>query len=410
MKNEKYTLFLSVLFGLLFIAIPLSISATEIFLGLLVLFSPLTLTKQSRKIENWADFPIFLFLLLLVVPFLSLVNSPDIHVSFPWIRRHFYLLVIPIVMISVPAVMRQWEKFLGFFVMASTVAAGYAVLQVFFGESLSKPFFLKGYYILASAFFSQSNTLAEVLSFGFLAAILVIRLSPSGRIRVAASFSALLILAGIISTRTRTPLTVAVLAGSWLTISFFKKKGVIAVFLIIILALAANHFDDRLFWRFRQIGHHPGGDRMEIWHYGISAVKAHPFLGIGYGNFREFLKANVDLSHRYLLQYNHTHCNVLEAFATTGAVGLIVFLLFWGRVGWEMFITWRRSRDPIKSAIFLTTFTTFLAFHAEGLTECTLKDAEVALPFYVLVGIFYALQVHEKTRHQPENVDQQISG
>ena len=70
-----------------------------------------------------------------------------------------------------------------------------------------------------------------------------------------------------------------------------------------------------------------------------------------------------------------------------------------------MYKSWRDSRDPVQKAIFLTLLTAFLAFHVEGLTECTLKDAEVALPFYVLVGVFYAFRKHIKTEKHPENLE-----
>ncbi|NOZ13014.1 MAG: O-antigen ligase family protein [Acidobacteria bacterium] len=393
MKDEREIVFLNIVFGLLFIAMPLSISVTEISIALLLFSLPLAGSKGMRYRVFGSGFPGILFVLLLIVPILSLVNSPDISVSLPWIRRHFFMLLIPLVMVTVPSVSGHWKRFLTLFVGAATLAAAYAVLQVFFGENLSKPFFWKGYYVHSSAFFSQPNTLAEVLAFGFLAAIFLARVSESRRIfKVAAFVSVFLILAGIVSTRTRTPLTAAVLAGSWLAVRFFKRKGFVAVLLIVILGLAANHFDDRLFWRFRQIGSHSRGDRMEIWHYGVSAIESHPVLGIGYGNFREFLKTHTDVSHRYLIRYNHTHCNVLEAFATTGIVGLIIFLFFWGRVAWDMFIAWRHSREPAANAAFLTIFTAYLVFHVEGLTECTLRDAEVALPLYVLIGIFYVLR------------------
>jgi len=405
MKNEKYAIFLTLIYALVYVSIPLSISGMEISLSLLILSLPIFFKNSGWKTWAWDKFHTIFFTLLLLIPFLSLINSPDISVSLPWIRRHFFMIVIPVVMITTPLVGRRWKEFLGLFVGASTLAAGYAVLQVFFGETLSKPFFWKGYYVHSRAFFSQANTLGEVLTFGFLATILLIWLARSGRIRLIASSFALLILAGIVSTRTRTPLVVAVVAGTWLMVKLFNKRGFIAVLLVLIFGLVANQYNDRLFWRFRQINHHPGADRVEIWHYGMKAVQTHPILGIGFGNFCEFLKTHTDESHRFLVRYNHTHCNILEAAATTGAIGLIIFLLFWGRVGWDMYKSWRDSQDPVQKAIFLTLATTFLAFHIEGLTECTLKDAEVALPFYILVGVFYAFRTHTKTEKHPENLE-----
>lgn len=402
MKNEWNAVFLTLVYGLACISMPLSISGTELALGLLILSLPLTLKKRGRITGKSFNFPVIFFVLLLFVPFLSLINSPDLSVSLHWIRRHLFMVIIPVVMITSPLVVTHWKKFLGLFVAASTLAAGYAVLQVFLGETLSRPFFWKGYYVHSSAFFSQSNTLGEVLTFSFLAAIFVTWLVRSLWIRLMTSTGALLILAGIVSTRTRTPLVVAAVAGAWLMVKLFGRRGVIAVILVMILILAANQFNDRLFWRFRQINQQSGGQRTEIWHYGIKAVKSHPVLGIGYGNFREFLKSHVDHSHRDLVRFNHTHCNLLEVAATTGIVGLIIFLLFWGRVGWDMYKAWFYSRDPGQKTAFLVLLTAFLAFHAEGLTECNLKDAEVALPFYVLVGVFYAIRKFALMDQRPE--------
>ena len=96
---------------------------------------------------------------------------------------------------------------------------------------------------------------------------------------------------------------------------------------------------------------------------------------------------------------------MLEVAATTGILGLIFFMFFWGRVAWDMCISWIRSRDPVQKVVFLTLFTALLAFHAEGLTECTLKDTEVALPLYVLVGVFYALR--KFSRSDPEEVSEE---
>ena len=135
---------------------------------------------------------------------------------------------------------------------------------------------------------------------------------------------------------------------------------------------------------------------MEIWHYSVAAFRSHPVIGIGFGNFRQFLQSHTDEKHRFLIRYNHSHCNFLEAAATTGIVGLIIFLLFWGRVGWDLFSEWRNARDPLAQAVFLALFTAFLAFHAEGLTECNLKDAEAALPFFVLLGIFYSFRKYSR--------------
>ncbi len=398
MKKVSRISIITALYFLTFLAFPLSISFTEIALGMLFLITVFSPGQSVRPMVRNPEFPYLFFSLYLFIPFISLINSPNISASLPWIRRHFFILVIPLVMVTVAPVARYWKKLLALFVAASTLASIYAILQVFFGKNLSKPFFLKGYYVFSTAFFSQSNTLAEVLTFGFFAALFAMWLARGQKIQIIASISVLLIIAGIISTRARTPLAVVLLLGGVLAARLFGKKALLVLCLALALGLTVNHFDKRIFWRFRQMTRHPGGDRIEIWHYGISAFQSHPVLGIGYGNFREFLKANISPDQQYLLRYNHAHCNVLEMAATTGLVGLAIFLLFWGRVGWDMFSEWRKTRDPVLQAVFLTLFTAFLAFHGEGLTECNLKDAEVVLPFYVMIGIFYALSGHLSLR------------
>jgi len=384
--------------ALLVISLPVSITGAQVASGLLlvaVLFRWRTIPWRTAA----RVFPVFLFAAYLLSPLPSLFHSTTMAESLKWLRRHEYAVALPAIGLALWWTRERWKSWLTAYAVVSAFAGGYAILQVFFGLKLDRPFLLVGHYVHAQAFFSQSNTAAEVLTFGLIAGLARLAIEKKGAWRWLYGLAPVMTGMGLIATRSRTPIAVGLAAAAVLLVVFWKRKGAMILVLMLAALVTLHLSNDRLFWRFGKI--HLGlQERSRIWHHGWAAFRDNPLLGIGCGDFRAYLDRTVDAAERDLVRFNHAHCNVLDVAATTGIIGLLAFLLFWGRVGWDMFRDWQNGSEPVTRMLLFAGLVGFIAFHLEGLTECNLKDTEVALQLYTLVGGYYAFRLareQEKT-------------
>ncbi len=314
----------------------------------------------------------------------------NIDMSIRWYRRHLYIIAIPIVALTTQFVRKHGFRLITTYVLVSTVASVYAILQVFLGKNLDQAFNLKTYYVHASAFFSMPNTLAEVLTFAFFASLALIKLKSGKYWKTFLIICCLTIFCAILMTRTRTPSVVAVVMGFAYAIYLFRKRALLVSGLMALLLTTIALNNSRVFWRFRsfdKIQTH----RFRLWAYARDAFFEHPINGIGIGTFGHYLKEKTTEKESYLTKYNHAHNNLLDTAATTGVIGLLALLLFWGRVLFDLALSFLREVDPVWKTIWLAMFLAIIAFQLEGLTECTLKDTEVAFQLYTVTGLYYGI-------------------
>lgn len=76
--------------------------------------------------------------------------------------------------------------------------------------------------------------------------------------------------------------------------------------------------------------------RYAIWGEAARLYQGHPIMGIGFGNFRESFDTSVIMAEPGQLDVHNLY---LQFLTESGAVGLVVFLSFWG------YVLWRASRD-----------------------------------------------------------------
>jgi putative inorganic carbon (hco3(-)) transporter len=80
-------------------------------------------------------------------------------------------------------------------------------------------------------------------------------------------------------------------------------------------------------------------ERLAHWQAAVRMIEAHPWLGVGYGNY----PAAYD-QYRLIVWVNalgHAHNYYLNVFAETGVIGLLAYLLWWGTV---FGVLWRARR------------------------------------------------------------------
>lgn len=118
-----------------------------------------------------------------------------------------------------------------------------------------------------------------------------------------------------------------------------------------------------------------GSNEQRISHFmgAIHAFKERPFLGIGYKNYEP---QSTKIKNKYNLSFpdniGHAHSNYLEHLASTGAIGLLSFLLF--------LIFWMKES---YSTPFLFIFV--LNFFTSGFTQYTFGDGE---NLFLILGIY----------------------
>ena len=202
--------------------------------------------------------------------------------------------------------------------------------------------------------------------------------------------STVLVFAAILLTRTRTASVVAALSGIFLIVYIFRKRSLVFLLVVLAAVLVIHASNDRVFWRFASL-ESDRGHRFLLWDYAVQAFRENPVAGCGIGTFDYYLKQRAEKEDQHLARFDHAHNNVLDTAATTGLIGLIALFLFWGKVAWDMWERFRMEADPEWKHIWLAMLLAVVAFHLEGMTECTLKDTEVAIQLYTVTGMFYGL-------------------
>lgn len=118
--------------------------------------------------------------------------------------------------------------------------------------------------------------------------------------------------------------------------------------------------------------HNPIMQRLNYWRISVAAIRDHPFLGIGPGNFQEvFLKYRVDLSN----DTRYSHNIFLNVWLETGLIGLIA-------IGF-LIITFIRTSLIKSKYLFLAG----MAFILHNLIDITYFIPEAGLLWWVILGL-----------------------
>jgi len=103
-------------------------------------------------------------------------------------------------------------------------------------------------------------------------------------------------------------------------------------------------------------------ERLAHWQAAIRMAEAHPWLGVGLGNYA----AAYD-EHRLVVWVNalgHAHNYYLNLLAETGALGLTTYVFWWGAAALEVWRARRRGRAPNFAAVGLLGSLGHLAGHS----------------------------------------------
>ncbi|MGP8321192.1 MAG: O-antigen ligase family protein [Methanosarcinaceae archaeon] len=131
--------------------------------------------------------------------------------------------------------------------------------------------------------------------------------------------------------------------------------------------------------------------RIEIWTATISSISAHPFLGVGIGNFPLILEQD----HSASRMGSSAHNLYLEIVAEIGLFGLIIFLFILKEILQKSYWLFRNlKKQPAK--VFAGSFFVYAIWiFGYGLFDIVLFNDKVLLLTVISVGVLYSLEKTE---------------
>jgi O-antigen ligase len=334
-----------------------------IFLAAHVTCRKLTLTKTGIFV-----FPFILFLLAL---FLSVIFSQDKSNSF----TQLYQYLIGLGLFLVAASLSEKEKLLTIqtIILAGLIISLLAIYQYFFGfqhvqdylstHNFSTPFILD--YLQSKRVFYPFLTPSALG--GYLAMILLLSLTNKNRI-----WFILLIFPAFLLTQSPS----AFLSLLCALIIYFRVQGKLkktnilllaGLFLLIVFMLIGRSANQK--WHL-----HPAFSavmRLNYWQESWSLIKAHPFVGIGLGNFN-------------LQNSRYAHNTYLQIWAETGILGLFSLV-------WIIVVALNSCLKNLSQSLYKREIAGLLAaivaFLAHNFIDFTFYLPEISLIWWVILGL-----------------------
>jgi O-antigen ligase len=140
-----------------------------------------------------------------------------------------------------------------------------------------------------------------------------------------------------------------------------------------------------------------GAGRTDLWAAAWRAYNAHPWFGIGAGNFQAHSfdlltqTQGVDIRASYVGQGRPVHNAYLESLTELGPIGLLLLALVIALAGWSLIKLFRTARASNDVTIRIITATLLLALISLAVSFFFLS-IELNKPLWIIVGLTVALE------------------
>ena len=375
MKIDKLLLIAIVLY--LFFSM-LSISASQIFITLALVFCVILIIKKQIKLR----FPAF-FWALLAYAALSIIASffsDNPAVSFKDSRELLLFLIVPI-------------TFLGFQKLKEIRFANLALLA----SALLSIVFSFVYFLFKSApgerisgFMGHYMTQAGLLLlFSALALSIFLFTRDKSRFLWGAAFGLSSI--AMILTLTRNAWIGIVIIGCILLLLYKPKTLVlIPVAVAVFLVFSPQHVKRRAFSIF-DTKSYSNAQRIEYLNAGLKIIRDYPLFGTGPNTVHViFQRPKYELSEEARSNV-HLHNNLVQIAAERGIITLLVWLTF---MAWAFIslVKLLKNKDPAHYSLTAAAVAALLALAAAGLFEYNFGDSEITTLFLYIITIPFTLQ------------------
>lgn len=136
--------------------------------------------------------------------------------------------------------------------------------------------------------------------------------------------------------------------------------------------------------------------RVDIYHYSVALIQAHPILGVGLGEFQKSV-GQISISNAgfqlYGLSYAlHPHNLFLSFWINLGLLGLLAFLYLLGTFFWQL---GRRGGDILAIA---SAFAAMVAIVVHGLVDTTYFKNDLSAIFWLLLAVAIIIGERENAK------------
>ncbi|MBI4639930.1 MAG: O-antigen ligase family protein, partial [Candidatus Tectomicrobia bacterium] len=371
-------------YGLLFFAFtsPLSISLSQATLGFLVLVSAFKwISGDQRFIRRTPlDVPFLFFTLVTLVASIASVNP---RLSILEGLKSLWLISIAYLIAFHVTEERFIKQLLISLLAGTTLEILYGLTQAFSGlESILNS--ASGRVSVPRGFFSHKMTFAGFLMITTQIVFGLFLLSRSHKEKITRASMAILLITGVLLSRTRGAWLG--LLSAWLLMGWLRGKtrvvlSLLFAFLVLTFALESV-FQLGIVDRFKSIfSIEKNLDRVYIWGSTLDMIRDYPLLGTGPGTYKVVIPPYREKFDYHYLNLSHAHNNFIQQTAEKGLLGFFALLwlvLLTLRVGLSTYFG-IDEQQHFEKGLALGCLGAIVSFHIEGIFEANFGDEEIAM-------------------------------
>ena len=345
MLRKKLEYSISGCLGLSLCSFNISMAVGNIFLGFVILLSAVYIWKFWDQIEYPKNavlyhkiYGLFMLFIAFAVPFSIDITESIVVFGEIFIWRYLLFVIVLACINNKQALINIVIAFMAYFSVNSVISV-YQVVVLHFQRGFG--------------FGGGLLTFAGVCCM-LIPVILISALDDSvnRRLKTASYGSALFIVAGLLSSKSR---------GAWLTnaVSFFpiittyikRSKVMAGKICLVVMVLMGIFFAqptlvNRLYSTTNITTDRSNGDRIEVWKSAFQMVKDYPVAGVGLAEFKTVYNEYGYKSEKETQGLAHTHNNILQIAVENGAMGVAGYMIFIIGTMVIMGRQWKQSKSP----------------------------------------------------------------
>lgn len=184
-------------------------------------------------------------------------------------------------------------------------------------------------------------------------------------------------------------------------LAFLRRPLWGALALVIFLAAGAGLWMESPTLRDRFMANTDGvRERTLLWQSAWEMFQDRPLTGFGFGRSGNYTPAYAEKILGKRADFtSHAHNNILDTLASSGILGLLAYLNWWGIL---LVSAWRSFRfaQPTERWLPAAALAALLAFQVNGLTQVNFADGKSQHTLMIWAGVVLALAIHRRRKER----------